>query len=327
MTARQFYETYLREIAVDKETLDDARERRDEIATEAKKAVAAGIGAPVKFIPAGALAAGTQIAPLNDLDTVLEAPFRLAEWIADPRRALLDVKRWVEPVIDAEFELSTHAIKLTFPDEDFTADIVIGATRTAGGIRIPHCPKDEPHRWIDTDPKAHAQMVRDRNKQVGFEFAREIRILKALNRQMGMRTADGRKPLASFHITALALALLTGPVNHDTTTPYFLGAAAKAVLKPLPNPSGVGPHIEVRNPQEASEMLAAAGEITARALRMNDAEEILRELFGHPQKTLALVGGAPATVNSNGRLAVGLGAAVGGRSVPTVRSHGDGGRF
>jgi hypothetical protein len=327
MTARQFYEAYLKEIAVDKKTLDDARKRRDEIATKAKKAVAAAIGAPVKFIPAGAMAAGTQIAPLSDVDTVLEVPYRLPNWITNPRQALLDVKRWVEPVINAEFELSTHAIKLTFPDEDFTADIVVGATRTGGGIHIPHCPKDEPHHWIDTHPAAHAQMVRDRNKAIGYEFAREIRIIKALNRQMGFRTADERKPLSSFHVTALALTLLHDPISHDTTTPLFLSAAARAVTKPLRNPAGVGPDIEARNPSEAAALLADAAAVTDRALRMHDAEDTLRELFGDPAKTLALVSGAPASVNSNGRLAVGLGAAAGVRSVPPVRSHGDGGRF
>ena len=200
MTPRQFYDEYLKKIAVDKQTLDDARACRDEIASKAKRVVAEQLGAAVKFIPAGALAAGTQIAPLNDVDTVLEIPFRPAAWIGDPGRALRDVQRWVEPVIKAKYELSSHALKLTFSDENFTADIVIGATRSGGGLLIPHCPKDKPHEhcWIETHPAAHAQQVRDRNSTIGYEFAREIRILKALNRQMGLRTTTAASPCPRF---------------------------------------------------------------------------------------------------------------------------------
>jgi hypothetical protein len=327
VTARQFYDDYLKQIAVDKQTLDDARARRDEIAGKAKRAVAEQLGATVKFIPAGALAAGTQIAPLNDVDTVLEAPSRPPAWIGDPGRALRDVRRWIEPVINATYELSTHAIKLTFPDEHFTADIVIATTRTGGGLLIPHCPKDKPHEhgWIETHPAAHAQQVRDRNKAIGYEFAREIRILKALNRQMGLKTNDGRKPLSSFHVTALALTLLHTKIDHATTTPYYLAEAARLVHTPLPDPSGVGPDITARNPQEASLLLRNAADVTARALQVDDAEaeRLLDSLFGDPAKTIALISGGPVSVARNGRLIAG---ALGARTVPTVRSHGDGGR-
>jgi hypothetical protein len=330
VTPRQFYDGYLKKTAVDKQTLDDARARRDEIASKAKRAVAEQLGAMVKFIPAGALAAGTQIAPLNDVDTVLEAPFRLPTWIADPGRALRDVRRWVEPVIKANYELSSHANKLTFLDENFTADIVIGTTRTGGGLLIPHCPKDEPHEqgWIETHPAAHAQQLRDRNKAIGYEFAREIRMLKALNRQMGMRTDDGRKPLSSFHIAALALTLLRTNVDRATATPYYLAQAAQLVHKPLRDPAGAGADIEARNPVEASRLLQEAADITARALQVDDteAEQLLNSLFGDPAKTITLISGGPVTGNRDGRLAVGAVGAAAARTVPPVRSHGDGGQ-
>lgn len=326
MTARQFYDEYLKKIAVDKQTLDDARARRDEIATKAKRAVAEQLAATVKFTPAGAMAAGTQIAPLNDVDTVLEVPFRPPSWQADPGQAMRDVQRWVEPVIEAQYEISAHAIKLTFPDDHFTADIVIGVTRTGGGLLIPHCPKDKPgeHGWIETHPAAHAQQVRDRNKQIGYEFARQIRILKALNRKMGLTTIDGRKPLSSFHVTALALTLITTKVDHATTTPAFLAEAARLVLDPLPDPADVGPDLVARDPQEASRMLGEAAEIAGRALTVGDdeAERLLDGLFGDPANTLAIIRGEPVRVGRGGRLLAGASA---GRAVPSVRSHGDGG--
>ena len=165
---------------------------------------------------------------------------------------------------------------------------------------IPHCPKDKPHEhaWIDTHPAAHAQQVRDRNKQIGYEFARQIRILKALNRQMALPHRRRRKPLSSFHVTALALLCCRAKVDHAVDTPTFLDAGRRAGPQALPDPAGIGPDITARNPQEASRLLREAANVTAQALELtNDAEQRSGRLFGDPAKTIALVSGAPVSVS------------------------------
>ncbi len=302
--------------------MDAAREKRDELGKKVVAEVSKRLGT-ARWIPVGALAQGTQIAPLNDVDGVVEIEVIPPEWDANARLALETVRSWIQPVIAGTFEISTHAIKIGFPDEGFTADIVIGR-KQARGLLIPHCPKDEPHRWIATDPERHKERVLKRNKQVGSAiFTRQIRILKHLNRRWKMADPLERKPLSSFHITALALELLTEPNTHAEWTPFFLERAAALVMKPLSDPAAVGDPIVGRDPASAGPLLTDAAAKTRRALSVSDeeAEKILREVFGDPERLDKVVNEPSVTVGKRGVLGVSAAAAV--RSTPVVRSHGD----
>lgn len=322
MTPNQFYDRLLRATAVDPETMDAAREKRDELGKKLVAEVSKRLGM-ARWVPVGALAQGTQTAPLNDVDGVVEIEVIPPEWDANPGLALETVRSWIEPVIDGTFEISTHAIKIRFLNEDFTADIVIGR-KQARGLLIPHCPKDEPHRWIATDSERHKEQVLERNKQFGSAiFTRQLRILKHLNRRWKMADPLERKPLSSFHITALALELLTEPNTHAEWMPFFLERAAALVMQPMPDPAGVGDPIEARDPAYAAALLADAGAKTRRALTVSDedAEKILREVFGDPERLDKVVNEPSVTVGKRGVLGVSAAAAV--RSTPVVRSHGD----
>jgi hypothetical protein len=325
MTPDRFYENLLRATSVDRKTMDSARDKRDELGAKAVAEVSKRLGS-ARWIRVGALAQGTQIAPLNDVDGVIEVAMIPREWEANPHLALETVRSWLEPVIDGRFEISTHAIKITFPDEGFTADVAIGL-KQAQGLLIPECPRDKPHRWIATDPERHKEQVLARNEQ--FEsaiFTRQIRILKHLNRRWKMADPLERKPLSSFHITALALKLLTEPNSHAEWTPFFLERAALLVMQPLPDPAGVGDPIEARDPAYAAGLLADAAVKTRRALAVSEeeAEKILRDVFGDPDRLDKIVNEPSVSVGRAGALAVPAASAV--RSTPLVRSHGDANR-
>ena len=259
--------------------------------------------------------------PLNDVDTVLELEVIPDRWILEPRCAMEDFVTWLAPEIDGRFEISTHAIKITYGDEEFTADMVI-ARRAEAGILLPECPDQGPHRWIPSHPERHAQQVRARNADWGSAgFSRQLRIVKYLNREWKLRDPQERKPLSSFHITALGLAILRQQASHAELTPHFLERAAALVLQPLPDPAGVGDPLEAQDPYYAAEVLAAAAEKTKRALTASpeEAERLLREVFGDPADRAALLGPGPVSVAAGGGLVGGLG----GRLVTPVRSHGD----
>jgi hypothetical protein len=273
----------------------------------------------------GALAQGTQIYPLNDVDQVIELPALLSGWLENPKLAMATVASWLKPTIAGRSTLSAHAIKITFPDENFTADLVIG-WKQAKGILIPHCPDDEPHGWIPTDPETHKEQVLARNGsfQPGRAiFSRQIRILKHLNREWQLRHELERKPLSSFHVTALGLTILTEKDSHARWTPYFLGRATKLVLEPLPDPAGVGDPIVARDPQLASTLLTDAARKTAAALTApeSEVEEILRNVFGEPGRRRAITEPATVGVGSGGVLGVAVPSAV--RHTLPVRSHGE----
>jgi hypothetical protein len=328
MTVKGFYRQLLQDIGVDDQEIKDARSRRDELRAKLATAVSAYSSA-VETFPSGALAAGLQIAPLNDIDVVVTVPNFLPGWWETPMQAMFDVRSWVEPLIDASFSFTTHAIKLKYPDEEFTADIVIGV-RNGDHIVIPHCPGDrEPHDWLDAHPKRHAELVRERRIDGHTAiFAQQVRILKDLNRHWQMSTDDNRKPLCSFHVTALALATFREgeEVPHDEGTPRFLEAAAQKVWSSLKDPAGVGPDLEARNPAEASALLSLAAGKTRKALSLPDDEAValLNEVFGDPEQRRALLSGEPVSVEPGGRF-VSTAAATAAitRSVPPVRSHGE----
>jgi hypothetical protein len=325
MKAKDFYIGLLEAINVPFADMEDARDRRRTLQKTLEREVGDHISGTDTF-GTGAIAQATQIRPLHDVDVVVRVPQVPQSWNREPGRAMSDVRSWIEDSIDGTFETTTHAIKISFPDEQFTADVVVGR-REEQGITLPHCPTGEPHCWIDSDPQGHRDLVLARNTAFKTQgpsiFSKEIRILKCWNREMELRDAHERKPLSSFHVTALSLHILTKPAEFELWTPAFFDAASRLVLTPLPDPSGVGDDIEARDPAYASALLAEAAHKTAQALKASDdeAEELLLDVFGDPKEREALTGKGPVSVAPTGALV--SGAAAGGRSVIKVRSHGD----
>jgi hypothetical protein len=142
-----------------------------------------------------------------------------------------------------------------------------------------------------------------------------------LNREWGLRDPYERKPLSSFHVTALGLATLRQWAAHAELTPQFLEQAAILVHQPLPDPAGVGDPLRAKDPDYAAAVIADAAEKTRRALSSSkeEAELLLKDVFGDPADREALLGPGPVSVAVGGELVGGLGA----RLVTTVRSHGD----
>src|SRR5450830_588650 len=326
MTPKQFYADLLSKINLPADEMEAARVRRRELQKTLEEKIGARIPGTDSF-GAGALAQATQIKPLNDVDIVVRVPKPLDSWVNNPRQAMLDVKSWIEGDIKGVYEISSHAIKITFPDEEFTADIVVG-WRQAKGILLPHCRKDEAHRWIASDPAGHRDLVLGRNTAFADSgksiFSKQIRILKWWNREQQLRDDQERKPLSSFHVTALALEILKTPLSFEQWTPVFFEAASRLVLSPLKDPSGVGDDIEAKYPNYASAQLKDAAEKTMRALSVSEAEaeRLLTDVFGDPDRRGAIIGKGPVSVGPGGALVGGT--VAGGRAVPTVRSHGDG---
>lgn len=321
MTAAQFYRKMLKDLEVPMSTILDARDYRLKVARAALE-VLEGFGLRrLLWYPAGALAMGTQNYPLHDIDLVVESPTIRQHWRERPAAVLDELASALQFRLKWPCEPGDHAVKIDIPNVAYTADVVFGRTRQGGGICLPHCPDDERHDWIESNPRAHAQLVRARNRLIGTVFSQEIRIGKHLNRMWEMRARDERKPLSSWHLTALAWWILDKPFTHAEGTPYFFERAAELVLRPLRDPSGVGPDIVARDPQLASQLLADAAATTRRALTAGDrADEVLRPLFGDAGVIRAAVTGQSVAVGAGGAFAVGP---SGGRAVPDVRNHGD----
>jgi hypothetical protein len=328
-TPKQFYDTLLDEISVDHETMQHARTKRDEIGAAAVNILKTMGLSEVRFFGSGAVAQGTQNDPLNDVDVVVEVADILPTWQDDPRQALVDICDQITGQSPGSCEIGTHAIKLDLDDEPFTADLVFGLTRSDGGIYIPHCPRDEQHRWIETDPEQHRELVIARNRPHDRAvFSRQIRILKQWSAWCRYADEENRKPLASFHITALALHILGDDWNgHDQWTVQFFEQAAELVHTPLPAPTGIGEPLTTRDPDYAAAHLRRAADETRRALTAppEQVEEILRGVFGDPALLKQIVSDQSIAVDTRGKFVPAASVAIpaAARVIKPVRSYGD----
>src|SRR4051812_16718545 len=142
MNAKDFYIALLGAINVPLADMEDARDRRRALQKILEQEVGNHISGTDTF-GTGAIAQATQIRPLNDVDVVVRVPKIPQSWNEDPGRAMSDVTSWLGDSVDGKLETTTHAVKITFPDEEFTADVVVGR-REERGITLPHCPKAEP---------------------------------------------------------------------------------------------------------------------------------------------------------------------------------------
>jgi hypothetical protein len=137
-----------------------------------------------------------------------------------------------------------------------------------------------------------------------------------------------RKPLASFHVTALALHILGDEFNgHGEGTEQFFREAARLVHQPLPSPTASVNRSRPAIRVYAAEQLLKASDLVDLAHYATSPEPILREVFGDP-KRLHQVANQPVSVTSSGGFvpaSSAAAAAVGSRAVETVRSYGWGG--
>jgi hypothetical protein len=331
VTANQFFDQLLLDIQVDDDELSDARDKRDALARLCCRVMGENLGGSCEHVAVGALAQGTQIQPLNDVDLAIVFSSKGNGWDEDPEKALRQTSDWIREGLrsSADFKVSSvepssHAVKIEFDDQTFSADVVPAFNPLLStGLSIPHCPKNDPsdRRWIATDPARHRDMVKDRNRETSSKFARQIRILKWWNRYKKLQDQDERKPVSSFHLTALALSILDGPISHAEATAHFFEQASAKVLSPIPTPSGVGDPLEAEDPVYASELFERAAENTRKAIGTSDSEDILLAEFGDPKAQRELLSGASFSVGAGGALLPGI---AGVRPHKNPRSHGDG---
>ena len=299
-----------------------ARERRDTLRKSLKKVWWDEHALTVETFPTGSLAQGTQIKPLDDVDVVVTLPSFRGGWCERPQTAREELQTLLEKEVPGQYSFSTHAIQIKNSTENFTSDVLLSVQNASSpGIWIPHCPKNGDHKWIQSHPAEHRELVKERNRRTDHMFAREVRILKWLNRKMKEQTPDNRKPISSFHLVTLALELLPKTsFSHATATADFLEDVSERVKTPIEDPSGVGADLVAKDPAAASRLFAEAAwktreAETIAATDMQKALLILKGVFGD----VKLMSATQLSVGSAGTL---LGDTT-GRDIPPVRAYGE----
>ena len=219
----------------------------------------------------GSYRRSTMISPLKDADVdifiVLDpkyfAPDGQEQLLRKVRNSLL--KTYTKtPKIRSD----GHAVTITFTD--FKVDVVPGFRRKGGGFLIPETISP---RWIPTDPKRHVEVWIEANKVHNGDLIPLLKMLKGWN--------ASRNLLKSFHLEALALAVLTDVTISDFPSGirYFFDKARPKIRSKLADPAGysddIAQHINTTEQMDAivsrmdwafaraqeAEQLAAAGKI------------------------------------------------------------------
>ena len=159
--------------------------------------------------PQGSLAEGSGRAAINALGDVL-------------------VTRWSDLGID------DNVVTINYGDEDVASyEVAPVFPRTGGGYCMPNGAG-----WIDTDPKIHAKLVTDKNRECNDRFVPFVKMAKGLNREAG-------EPIASsFLLEVMGLELVLPPFGrYPDEIRFFLASVADRITDDWSDPAGLGPDV------------------------------------------------------------------------------------
>ncbi len=224
-TVPQAFDNFDQELDLDRKQRDDARIR----ATDVDEClVVAGI-ATSTFIQ-GSFGRKTMLKPLKDVDIVVllsKSYRRLLDTNAGPATAMQLVAGVVaQGFPDVTFDVGeapAKALRVSFPDLDFTFDLVVAFDTPGGGQRIA-IGNRETDEWEPSNTRRLTLVVQTRNVKTGGKWVHEARMLKAFKAQ---------RPVLKEHCGLLYEALLyqavTKAMSHPDGLATVLRHAATAV--------------------------------------------------------------------------------------------------
>ncbi|MFD5865559.1 nucleotidyltransferase [Agromyces sp. NPDC127015] len=227
-------------IEVNDEELDEARHRRNRIATALKKEFPGS-----RTYNNGSVAHGDALNPLNDVDLGVVIPDPDNKYGPGRRgpadlkeRAAESIRRELGPDYDdLRVEVDGHKRSIlvrfrqpvTEGQRDFTADVIVAIDNPgAKGLFIPRW-----DAWDRSDPEEHTRLVREANANTASRFARVVRLAKHWSRRHD-------KPLCSWNIKALAFDSVVQPgAILPGLRDWFAGSIRSLEHGLTPDPAGV----------------------------------------------------------------------------------------
>lgn len=274
-----------REIAPSDETLEAARNRRDEVLS-----IVRGYPGALRTYTAGSIAHRTANDD-TDADCGVVLDRRLYYELGPdgaggaPNDIVEDVRAYIRNKLkdthpDIAFQLTKRAIKITFNEplqngSDPSVDLIVALTRVAGALWIPNLER----RWWDaSDPEYHTQLLTAEPAGLRRMRAKVIRLAKAWNKQYS------QPGLCSFNIEALALETIKEEVGiADGLAGFFDYAANDLSKRQTPDPAGVSDPIKILvERQVVARRLSKAAENLENALNSdneNDARDDIASIY------------------------------------------------
>ena len=200
----------------------------------------------------GSVAHGTANDPVNDADCGVVLDRRSYPELGPdgdqvgPLAVVPDVEMLVAAAVKAKYPGATvtttkRAIVIEFhqpiDDEDPSVDLIVGLTRAAGALWIPHL---DDNRWDASDPEEHTALLAGPPADLRIHRARVLRLAKAAIR-------NDRKPImCSFNVEALALGHVDRVRTLGESLALLLARASSSIATELtPDPAGVSEPIKL----------------------------------------------------------------------------------
>ncbi len=229
-------------VEVTKEELQEARERRRDVAAALEKAFPGG-----RVYFNGSVAHRDALTPLIDVDLGIVIPDTEGEYgpgkkgptglQEEAARVIREELRPKYGDLRVEVKDRKRSILIKFNEpvsaraEDFTADVIVAIDNPDGaGLFIPRWTS-----WDRSDPEAHTRLIAQAIKRTGGSYAHVVRLLKRWNRANG-------KPLCSWNIKALALACIVAPTTQlQGLLTWFTHAISELENGETKDPASVAP--------------------------------------------------------------------------------------
>lgn len=277
----------------------NARRQRDVLRGHLEAQFAVG-----EFLISGSFKRRTAIKPLNDIDLFVvfdpdaEAELRRAAPSAILKR-VLDVLDDAYPTKERP-KAQSRSVNVEFAGTGLAFDVVPAFPDGADGYVIPD---RDAGAWIRTNPRKHKEHATAANEGSGKKAKPIVKALKSWN------SRQPNKVVRSFHLELMVYeALRSDPGSYAVGIATALRAMASRVLYGMPEPAGVGPHVDAGMTSEertrASKAFGEAADLADKAIdaasrgETGEAHHYWFTLLGsaYPEKGKAPSSGAPAIV-------------------------------
>lgn len=240
----------------------------------------------------GSFARKTMLKPLKDVDMIIRMHPRLEKILRQPggpAHAMRLIREILfEEYPDAQFDVDdtpAHALQVTFPDLDFTFDLV-PALDAENGSEIVYIADRENDTWEWSNTRTLNRIISTRNQATGGRFVHQVRMLKSYKKDHPVLDDT-----CGLLWEAFAYEAVTSPIEHSQALAVTLAHAAQAVTGPVFDPTGVddltADWTAVQRTAYAT-TLAVAARRAAEARRLEEdgqhaaAIEIWHDLIGDP---------------------------------------------
>lgn len=254
------------------------------------------LGPQTDFL-SGSYSRNTSIRPLHDIDVFIvmgvaefAPPATLDTLLGQGRQGLMpdEVLKRVRQALKEAWPqkklpiLQGHSVHTEFSESGIQFDLVPAYVLPDGrGYLIP---ERDSGQWIRTNPKVHAELSTQANERSGKKLKPLLKLVKLWN------SRQESSPLRSFHLEVMSYdAFPTPPASYLEGLESLFSHLARRVMRPCPDPAGLGPDVDARMSDTQREAARQLLESAAREVRLvrqdkdsspSQAHARLRALFG-----------------------------------------------